>query len=187
MSILSIIGLGVALSMDALAVAIAEGGSMRPFAFRQAFRIALAFGGFQALMPLVGWTAGFTVRSLVENWDHWISFGLLTVIGGRMIYGSFKLEEMEKKAASCVAFSTLLMLALATSLDALAVGLSLSFIKVLILWPAFIIGVVTFTISLAGVVIGYKFKHFFEIKMELVGGIILIGIGIKILAEHLMK
>lgn len=187
MSFLSILALGVALSMDALAVAVASGGTLRPFTVRQALRIALAFGGFQALMPMLGWAAGITVRAQVERWDHWIAFGLLAAIGGKMVYSSFKIEEAERKAANCLSFTTLLMLALATSIDALAVGLSLSFLKVFILWPALIIGAVTFTISLAGVGVGYKFGHFHEKRMELLGGLILIGIGIKIAAEHWMR
>jgi manganese efflux pump family protein len=185
MSILSILALGAALSMDALAVAVASGGNIRPLRFNHALQIALAFGFFQALMPILGWAAGIGLRRYIEPWDHWIAFGLLAFIGGKMIYSSYHFPAGCKKA-DCIDYFNLLLLSLATSLDALAVGLSLSVLRVFILWPALIIGGVTFCFSLAGVGAGYKFGHFYEKRMELAGGIILIGIGIKIVVEHVV-
>jgi manganese efflux pump family protein len=188
MDILTVIAIGVGLSMDALAVSITSGFVTKGLKFYQALRMALFFGGFQFLMPIIGWFAGLTVRNYIVAFDHWLAFGLLAFIGGKMIYESFEIEKLEEDAEkkSPMAIPNLFLLALATSIDALAVGLSLSFIKVNIVVPSIIIGVITFSISLAGVFIGKKFGHLFEKRMELIGGLVLIGIGVKILLEHLL-
>lgn len=184
MDIITIMFIAVGLSMDAFAVSITCGISMVKLKIRSALRISLAFGGFQAIMPVIGYLAGLSIRSLMESVDHWIAFALLAFIGFKMIYESVYMDGDGKKVNADDAL-TLLGLSIATSIDALAVGISLSFLKVNIFSPAIIIGVVTFLISFAGTVIGTRFGHLFEKKMEILGGLILIGIGIKILLEHL--
>lgn len=184
MDILSIIFIGIGLSMDAFAVSISNGIQTRNKpVMSTAFKLGIFFGGFQMLMPILGWFAGTTVRDLIAGFDHWIAFGLLAFVGGKMIFESFNKEE--EKVAESLTIPTLFLLAIATSIDAFAVGLSLSFLKTTIFIPAIIIGLITFTISFTGVFVGNKIGHFFENKAELVGGIVLIGIGIKILLEHL--
>ncbi len=184
MSIFTIFFIAVGLSMDAFAVSVTSGFAISRLKIRHALRIALFFGGFQAAMPVVGWLAGSGLKNLITGIDHWIAFGLLLAIGVKMIYESAKLKE-DKKPVDCMRLGTLLALSVATSIDALAVGLSLSFIAVPIITPSIIIGIVTFFISFAGVYIGKKVGHFFESKLEIAGGIILIAIGIKILVGHL--
>lgn len=184
MNLFTLLLISLGLSLDALAVAVASGFSSERLHIRHAFRMALAFGLFQACMPIVGWMAGTELKLLIADIDHWMAFGLLSAIGGKMIYESIKLREEEKTSNPFAPF-TLLTLAIATSIDALAVGASLSFIGIDIMEPAIIIGCVTFILSFLGVYIGKHFGHIFESKLEIAGGIILIGIGIKILVEHL--
>ncbi|MCF7858068.1 MAG: manganese efflux pump MntP family protein [Candidatus Cloacimonetes bacterium] len=178
-----IIALGLAL--DAFAVSITSGVTLRCFKVRPAFRVAIFFGGFQALMPVIGWFAGSSFKSYIETFDHWIAFGLLVFIGSKMIYESIMIKEAEKKCDPNN-LNTVLILAIATSIDALAVGLSFSILQVEIIKPVLIIGLVTFFVSLGGVYLGGKFGSLFENKIELLGGLILIGIGIKILIQHLL-
>ncbi len=184
MSIPTVILIAMGLSMDAFAVAVTSGFTVTRLKVGHAMRIALFFGVFQAVMPIVGWLAGSGLKEVVKGVDHWIAFALLSAIGAKMIYESRKLNKAGDKA-DCLKLVVLLTLAVATSIDALAVGLSLSFLKVEILAPSAIIGAVTFLMSFAGVYIGKKFGHFFESKLEVAGGLILIGIGLKILIEHM--
>ena len=181
---LEIFFIALALSVDAFAVAVASGVAIKELRMGYAFRIALSFGLFQAVMPLVGWLAGVGFKSLIHFWDHWVAFGLLAAIGGKMIYESFQLKD-EKTSGAPHSTATLLLLSVATSIDALAVGFTLALLGGGVLMPVCLIGVVTFFISLAGVYIGDRFGHFFEEKIELMGGVVLIGIGVKILVEHL--
>ncbi|MFH1038950.1 MAG: manganese efflux pump MntP family protein [PVC group bacterium] len=185
MDLVSLFLISIGLAMDAFAVSIASGFKMKVLNPAHALIIALFFGGFQALMPVIGWAAGVRFRVILSGFDHWAAFGLLAAIGVKMIYESFKLDDQEQTDAD-FNFPVLLTLSLATSIDALAVGLSLSFLRVAIALPAVIIGTVTFLLSFLGVVLGNKVGHFFERKIEIAGGIILIGIGIKILIEHLI-
>jgi len=185
MPVATILLIAVGLSMDAFAVAISFGLGMRVLHIRYAFRVALFFGIFQALMPIIGYLAGLSIRSFLVNFDHWIAFALLSFIGAKMIYESFALEE-DKKIMDPQDLLLLFTLALATSIDAMAVGLSLSFLKIDILRPAVIIGMTTLAISFAGVFIGQRLGHLFEKKIEIAGGLILIGIGLKILYDHLL-
>lgn len=184
MKIYDIIIIAIALSLDAFAVSITSGVTIKNLKIRNAFKIAAFFGGFQALMPLMGYLAGRTVNSYIQNYDHWIAFGLLTFIGGKMIYEGFKIEECELDK-DCLNSVTLLILAIATSIDALAVGVVFSSLAGAIIMPAAIIGVITFVVCFAGVYIGDKIGSFFEKKMEIVGGAVLIIIGIKLLVEGL--
>ncbi len=185
MNIITILGIAVGLSMDAFAVAVACGFSSRNVRVRDASRIAIYFGLFQAIMPILGWASGLCIKDVIQNLDHWIAFGLLSIIGGKMIYESFSLTE-EQSAGCNVKTLKLLGLSVATSIDALAVGLSLSFLNIKIALPSLIIGAITFTLSFAGVFLGKRFGHLFEKKIEVLGGLILIGIGVKILLEHML-
>lgn len=184
MSFTTLILIALGLAMDAFAVSITSGLTMRRLKIRYALRIALFFGVFQALMPVLGYLAGLSVRSLIENFDHWVAFALLGLVGGKMIYEAVFMKDDEREM-NPDDFGLLLMLSIATSIDALAVGLSLSFLKIDILMPALMIGLVTFTLSFIGVYLGRKIGHLFEQKVEILGGVILIAIGLKILIEHL--
>lgn len=172
--------LAVGLSMDAFAVAIHSGLLLRPLHKGKLMKLAFFFGGFQAAMPLLGWLAGVALRDVIASVDHWIAFGLLSLIGAKMIYEGFQ-DKDEGGMTDPFATKTLLMLAIATSIDALAVGVSLSFYAVSIVLAACIIGCTTFTISVAGVLIGNRIGHFFEKGAEIFGGLILILIGISML------
>lgn len=201
MNLPAIILLGVALSMDAFAVSICSGLAIRRLQLHHALRIAFWFGAFQAVMPVVGWLAGVGFRSLIAGIDHWVAFGLLAVVGGKMVVeaargGPAACARDPQEAASVgdategkeptdsLDTATLLILALATSLDALAVGFSLSLLQTTIIVPALIIGLVTFAICFAGVYLGDRLGACFGKWMILAGGLILIGIGLKILLEH---
>jgi len=185
MDIITIIAIAVGLAMDAFAVSITSGITIKRLKINHALRIAAFFGSFQAFMPVIGWLAGLGLISFISGIDHWIAFGLLVFIGCKMIYESIKIESREDKS-NPLNFYVLLMLSVATSIDALAVGLSFAFLKISIATPIIIIGAVTFLLSFLGVFAGNKFGHFFENKIEIVGGIVLIGIGLKILVEHLV-
>ncbi|MEQ2911216.1 manganese efflux pump MntP [Butyricimonas faecihominis] len=184
MGIISILLIAVGLAMDSLAVSISGGIVMRPFCIRQSLRLALTMGIFQGGMTLLGWLMGVSFSSYITAFDHWIAFILLGFLGGKMIYESFGEEET---TISSFSTKTLLTLGVATSIDALAVGVSMAFLKTSIYFPAFIIGFVTFALSLIGVISGYRFGKIKGINVELFGGIILIAIGVKILIEHLME
>lgn len=184
MSFLTVIFIAFGLAMDAFAVSVASGIAIKNLKINHALKIALSFGLFQAFMPLVGWLAGLGLRDLISGFDHWVAFGLLSVIGCKMIYESFRIESAEREFNPLNAY-VLLILSIATSIDALAVGLSFGVLKVLIVKPVLIIGSVTFVLSLLGIFIGKKVGHFFERHIETAGGLLLIGIGLKILIEHL--
>jgi len=183
MSFITIFLLAVALAMDAFAVSISSGVTICRMHLRHAIRIAAFFGGFQALMPIAGWSIGRLAADLITSFDHWIAFALLAVIGGKMVIDSFKKDD-ETERADPLNIYILLTLAFATSIDAAAVGISISFLKVDIILPSIIIGIVTFIISLIGTFIGCKFGDKFGSKVEIIGGLVLIGIGIKIVIEH---
>ncbi|VVC02525.1 manganese efflux pump MntP [Candidatus Bilamarchaeum dharawalense] len=176
---ISLIALG--LSADAFAVAVARSLADKKMKFSTSLTIAAYFGIFQGIMPIIGWYLGLTVLVFVSGIDHWIAFLLLLFVGGKMIYESRLLEKKVDRLDQ----KTLLMLSVATSIDALAIGLSFSLLKVMIIEAAAIIGLITFFVSLAGCYLGKKFGHLLENKVEILGGLILIGIGLKILLEHL--
>ena len=183
MSIPSIFLVAVALAMDAFAVSVASGATITKLHLRHAVTIAFWFGGFQAIMPLVGWLGGLHLQQVAGHVDHWIAFGLLAFIGSKMIFESFKIEKVDSKIEG-LRVRVLFVLAIATSIDALAVGISYAILHVGIVAPILIIGGVTFVMSFAGVWLGEKCGHLFEGKVEIVGGLILIGIGAKILISH---
>ena len=188
MSIWDILLIGLGVSADAFAVSMCKGVEMKKFIFKYALLIALFFGGFQMLMPLIGWAAGTLFEKYITQFDHWIAFGLLLLLGGKMIYdGIFDKDEQkegEEKPLK-LGFVTLLVMAIATSIDALAVGVTFAFLKVNIWMAVSIIGATTFAFSLVGVGIGVKVGDKFKNKAEIFGGVILILIGLKILLEHL--
>lgn len=189
MGLIELILLAIGLSMDAFAVAICKGLNMRKVNYKHTLLIALFFGGFQALMPVIGWVLGKQFEQYITSIDHWIAFGLLVLIGGKMIWEVFRGEE-EEDACSCACtekfdLKELFILAIATSIDALAVGITFAFLQVNIWMPISLIGVTTFGLSIVGVMIGNKFGEKYKSKAELAGGIILILIGFKILIEHL--
>lgn len=183
MELFEIIFIGIGLAMDAFAVSVCKGLSMKKINWKKATIIALYFGIFQALMPVIGYFLGSSFSVLVEKVDHWIAFILLAIIGGNMIKES-RDDELEKRNDR-VDFKTMIVLAIATSIDALAIGVTFAFLNVNLILSISIIGIVTFLLSLFGVVIGNKFGDKFQNKAELAGGIILIIIGLKILLEHL--
>jgi putative Mn2+ efflux pump MntP len=175
----------VGLSMDAFAVSVVTGAAYKELHVRHTLRMAGFFGGFQAFMPAVGYLAGLTVRQYISDYDHWAAFGILAAVGAKMIYESFKIKA-EKQAMHPTNLMLLLALAVATSIDALAVGITLSLITRSIAMAVAIIGAVTFGLSCAGVFIGKRFGHFFESKIEAVGGLVLIALGLKILLQHIL-
>jgi manganese efflux pump family protein len=186
MSFIFILGIAVALAMDCFAITLGMACGSRGLTLKQAVRMAAYFGGFQFVMPVIGWFAGDRLLGLIARFDHWVAFGLLVLIGGRMIHESIEMSEEEK---SCRPDQTqgrrLLVLALATSIDALAVGLSLGVVRTGILYPAIIIGITSFVLTVAGAKLGPVVGRLVGKRAELVGGLVLIGIGTKILIEHL--
>ena len=188
MKTLELLLIALGLSMDAFAVSVASGATMKRLHLPNALKMGLFFGGFQALMPVLGWLAGLGMKSFISGVDHWVAFGLLTAVGGKMLYEAFKIKEEEDCGGPKTCpfdTGTLTVLAIATSIDALAVGVTFSVLAVSIITPVLVIGLVTFLMSVAGVKIGSAGGHFFEHKMEAAGGFILIAIGLKILLEHL--
>ncbi len=177
--------IAVGLSMDAFAVSIGKGLGMRRLDMRQAGIIALFFGGFQALMPLIGWALGAQFAHFVTSFAHWIALALLAFIGGKMIWDAFH-EEGEARGDFSLDFRELLLLAVATSIDALAVGITFAFLDVSIVPSITLIGVTTFLISFAGVAIGHQFGSRWERPSTIAGGVILILIGIRIVLDHFL-
>ena len=183
MNLYEIILISIGLAMDAFAVSICKGLSMKKINRKSTIIIAIYFGLFQAIMPVFGYLLGSSFSVIVQKLDHWIAFILLAIIGGNMIKES-KDDETEKRNDK-VDFKTMILLAIATSIDALAVGITFAFFKVNIVVSITIIGIITFILSFIGVIIGNKFGDKFQNKAEFIGGMILIIIGLKILLEHL--
>ncbi len=183
MDIITIIFIAVGLAMDAFAVSIACGTTITRQRRKTALLLAASFGAFQMLMPILGWLAGDQFQGLIAGVDHWIAFGLLTFIGSKMIYDSTKKECADETA---LRFRTLLTLSVATSIDALMVGLSFAFLQTSIVTPVIAIGAVTFSLSCVGFFFGTAIFRFFGNKTKAIGGLILIAIGLQILLEHLL-
>ena len=189
MSLIELLLLGVGLAMDAFAVSICKGLAMNKVNMKQCFLIALFFGGFQAFMPVLGWFLGSTFAEKIKAIDHWIAFILLSYIGIKMISDAIKEWKEETKVEQMdppLDIKELFLLAIATSIDALAVGITFSFLDVVIGLAAAIIGVVTFVISGAGVFVGNIFGEKYKTKAQIVGGVILVLLGVRILVTHLM-
>lgn len=187
MDTITLIFIAVGLAMDAFAVSIASSAIIGKVNKRQVFRLSFHFGLFQAMMPMIGWLAGRSVNEYIAAWDHWIAFGLLTLIGAKAIYESRHHDESghnNHRGDPSKGFS-LVMLSTATSIDALAVGLSFAVLDVAIWYPCLIIGVVTAALSLIGVMLGSRLGHKFGRKIEVAGGLVLFAIGLKILFDYL--
>lgn len=184
MSFWEIFLLAVGVSMDAFAVSIGKGLTAKRASWREALTVGLWFGGFQALMPVIGYYLGISFADLVTKIDHWIAFGLLLLIGGNMIREALKGED-DKPVDSSFAFRSMLVLAIATSIDALALGISFAFLGTNLWRSILIIGLTTFAFSVVGLLIGKKVGSRFHAGAQILGGVILIAIGIKILVEHL--
>lgn len=190
MGTIEILLIGVGLSMDAFAVSVCKGLNMKKINYAHAFIISIFFGGFQCLMPLIGWFLGTSFEKYIERFDHWIAFFLLLVIGGKMIIEVVKGkdQEIEKTDEENLDIKELIIMAIATSIDALAVGITMSCLlekKSAIIPAVSIIGITTFILSYMGVIIGNHFGIKYKDKATLAGGIILVLIGTKILLEHL--
>jgi manganese efflux pump family protein len=184
MDLLTVLFIALGLSMDALAVALASGCAAKTIEWRLALRMAFFFGLFQMLMPVLGWLAGLGFKRVIAGFDHWLAFGLLLLIGAKMIREGRRPDDCRSRN-NLLSLPVLLGLAVATSIDALAVGLSFSLLAVDIITPVLIIGLVTFLLSFLGVLAGHKFGALIAGKMDMLGGLILIAIGAKILLEHL--
>jgi len=183
MGSLEILLISIGVAMDAFAVSVCKGLSMKKMDWKKAIVVGVYFGGFQAFMPLIGYFLGVTFQDLVTTIDHWIAFILLGFIGGNMIKESFNKDAEDSNDS--VDFKTMVVLAIATSIDALAVGITFAFLKANIIVSVLSIGIITYILSIIGVKIGNKFGTKYEKKAELTGGTILILMGIKILLEHL--
>jgi len=184
MDFLTLLFIAFALGIDAFAVSLSTGAYLLRANARQTFRMSFHFGLFQALMPVLGWAAGTGFAGMIEQVDHWIAFGLLGVVGGHMIWNSFD-DEASQVLRDLTKGWSLISLSIATSIDALAVGLTLSMIQVDIAIPALVIGVVAALMSFIGLRIGERISGRFGTHMEFIGGVILILIGARILFEHL--
>lgn len=187
MHVLEIILIGIGLAMDAFAASICKGLSMKKLNIRHMLIIALYFGGFQALMPLIGWVLGNQFQIYIVSFDHWIAFVLLVFLGLKTIIDTLREKEdgAAGKQESKLDHKELFLLAIATSIDALAVGVTMAFLQVNLLSTVSIIGIITFAICVFGVLIGNMFGSTLKKKASIIGGLILIGIGTKILLEHL--
>ena len=183
MDLIELFLIAVGLSMDAFAVSVCKGLAMPKCTFKKAAIVGLWFGGFQALMPAIGYVLGAQFQETIASIDHWIAFVLLALIGGNMIHEA--LDNDEEEADASLDVKTMFLLAVATSIDALAIGITFAFLKVSIIPAVCFIGIVTFIISFAGVKIGNVFGARYKNKAEIVGGVILILLGLKILLEHL--
>lgn len=184
-SFVSILIIALGLSADCFAVAVCSGIACKKFTLTQFIRLPLAFGVFQALMVVLGWLAGHAIIDFISAYDHWLAFGLLVFIGGRMIWESFHEREGEK-ARNYHSWLTVLALSIATSIDALAVGLSFAFLNVDMAVASATIGVTALVITAIGQLIGNRVGELVGKRAEIIGGLILIGIGVKILIEHLL-
>lgn len=183
---LGLLAIAVALAMDAFAVAIVTGITLVPLTGRRVFRLAFHFGLFQALMPVIGWYAGTAVHEYIAALDHWVAFGLLAFVGGKMVREALKGDEESPSWSDPTSGWALVVLSVATSIDALAVGLSLAMVGSTIVVPALVIGLVAAAFTATGMVLGRQIGSLWGRRVEVVGGLILIAIGVKIVAEHLV-
>ena len=185
MTILDLIVLAIGVSMDAFAVSIAKGLATQRLRSRHYASVAMWFGGFQALMPVLGYFIGARFASVVSSYDHWIAFGLLVLIGGKMLYDTLFGDDEAEEADADFRFKTMFVLAVATSIDALAVGVSLAFLQANIWWSITLIGLTTAAFSALGLRLGNIFGSRYKRSAEITGGVVLILIGTKILIEHI--
>ncbi len=185
LDILSILLIALALSADCFAVALSGSIHIKTDSFNPILRTAITFGAFQAIMPALGWLAGRTIVNFISNYDHWVAFALLALVGGRMIWEAFR-HESSRKQIDISKGVLLVTLAVATSIDALAVGLTFAFLEVNIAIACSIIGVVAFGVTIAGFTLGRKVRTWLGKYAEAVGGVILIAIGLRVLLTHIL-
>lgn len=188
MHIITIIFIGIGLAMDCFAVSISSGISIRPLKISNIFIIPLFFSFFQMLMLLIGWSVTLSFRDFIAAFDHWFAFGLLTLVAIKMFYDAFKKQGEKEIPTSSAQLNIyiILLLSIATSIDALAVGISFAFLKFPIITSILIIGIITFILSFVGIFVGNTLGKFFHNKVKIISGLILLGIGIKILMEHFL-
>ena len=183
MPLIEVIAIAVGLAMDAFAVSLAAGAGSHLKTKRSALRLAFHLGLFQALMPVIGWYLGTRALPMIEAVDHWVAFGLLAFIGGRMVFSGFA-GESEAATTDPSKGVTMVSLSVACSIDALAVGISLAALNVAIWTPSLVIGIITAAISVMGIALGAQFGDRYGNRAEILGGLVLIAIGIKILGDH---
>jgi putative Mn2+ efflux pump MntP len=183
---LSLLLIALSMAMDAFAVSLSIGTTRHASTPRSVFRLSFHFGLFQFLMPILGWLAGSTFASFISQIDHWIAFALLAFVGGRMVHAGLD-PTQSSFSGDPSRGSTLMILCVATSLDAFSIGLTFAMLGVRVLYPSLVIGVVTAALSLIGLLAGHTLGNKFGKRMEIVGGLILIGIGLRLLAAHLMS
>ena len=184
MDTLIVVFIATGLAMDCFAVSISCGLSIKNVKFSDGLRMGVFFGFFQGFMAFLGWLGGVGFARFIEEVDHWVAISLLTIIGSKMIIEAFK-DDSRKSGFNPSNFKVLLLLSIATSIDALVVGVSFAFLSITIFLPIILIGAVSFLFALFGTFIGDRLGHILENKIEILGGVILIGIGVKILLEHL--
>ncbi|MCF6187613.1 MAG: manganese efflux pump MntP family protein [Desulfobulbaceae bacterium] len=183
MDFLTLIGISVALAMDAFAVSLSAGVQLNPITPRQLFRLGFHFGLFQGMMPVIGWLAGIGLRQFVTVFAPWIAFGLLAFVGSKMIYEAVTDHDGSRERSDPTRGMTMVMLSIATSIDALAVGLSLSLLGIEIWTPAISIGIITAALTICGMLLGRKIGTIWGGRVEIIGGLVLITIGLKILLQ----
>lgn len=186
MELIPLFLIAIGLSFDTFAVSVSTGLCLPNLRFVQAIKIALTLGFFQALMPFIGWALGKQISDYISDYDHWVAFGLLLALGTKMIFESFK-NDTPEKCLNPLKPLVLIWLAIATSIDALVVGLSFAFLNMNIYSSVIIIGFVTYMVAMLGMLFGKKLGNRLGKRMEIIGGLILIGIGTKILMEHLLN
>ena len=184
---LSILLIAVGLSADCFAVALGASTQITKHFRLQVLRISISFGLFQALMPVLGWLAGKTVIELIENYDHWVAFALLVIVGVRMVWESFRSKENHERGADITRWFMLLTLSIATSIDALAIGLSFAFLNVSIILASMTIGLVSLLVTSIGLILGKKASRLIGKRAEVIGGIILLAIAFRILLTHILQ
>ncbi len=185
MPFIEVLLIALSMAMDAFAVCLSAGTLRETQGPRPAFRLSFHFGLFQFIMPILGWLAGTTIEPYIRNYDHWLAFGLLGFVGGRMIYSAVNHAEESERADPSRGW-TLVLLSIAVSIDALAVGLSLGILGVFVWYPAILIGVVTGLLSLVGLRLGNTLGRRLGKPVEIAGGLVLIGLGLRILISHLI-
>jgi len=186
MDFLAILLIAVGLSADCFAVALSSSISRKTLPFVQIFRVSLFFGVFQAIMPVLGWLAGRTIVEFISDFDHWLAFALLALVGGRMIWESFHNTARRSEITDVTRLRSLLILSVATSIDALAVGLAFALLDTEIVAASVTIGTVAFVVTAIGLIVGKKAGSLMGRRAEAIGGIILIGIGVRMVLEHML-
>jgi len=185
MEFVTLLIIAIGLSFDTFAVSVTTGLIISHIKFWQAVRVAIILAVFQAIMPVIGWFFGKQIARFIIDYNHWVAFGLLSVLGMKMMYESFK-KDKDSQPFNPLKTTVVIGMAIATSIDALVVGVSFAFIEMNIYWSAFVIGFVTFLVAMLGMFFGKKVGGRLGKRMEIVGGVILIAIGVKILLEHLL-